>query len=187
MLIVDDKEFNKEFKDSGTPVKIPIPKPTATIVDVNKGRGLGNVAVPDSLRKVIGEESAVNGRQAGLEIAKNFGISPSSVSAYDNGAHSTASYNDTPNKDIINSAKERVSKRARTKLLKALNHLTDEKIGGAKANEISSIAKDMAVIMKHMEPDTPKGVSNVDNGPKFIFYCPQIRKEDVFDVTFAKE
>ena len=72
MGIVSDKDFNSEFANlnPGKPDAKPIPtneQPiTGEVIDgPTKGRG-NNPNVPDSLRKVIGIESATNGRQAGI-------------------------------------------------------------------------------------------------------------------------
>lgn len=152
----------------------------------DKGRGNGNNGVPDSLRKIIGETSSIDGRQEGLSLANQFGISPSSVSAYSNGSTSTASY-DSPTeiKNHIDDAKERISKSARIRLRKALHHITDEKLEGAKLTELSSVAKDMAGIIKVMEPE--REANQNQNGPIFVFYAPQIREEKGFDYIEVKE
>lgn len=182
MGIVSPSEFEKEHNSL---IKPESPKPDATIVDITRGRPEGSVEVPNGLRKIIGDEAITNGRQSALELARTFGISPSSVSAYANGSTSTASYDEKPNGSLINLSKDRVAKRARGKLMKALHHINDDKLEGAKARELAGIAKDMSVVIKNMEPDNPQG--QVNNGPTFVFYSPQPRKEDTFDVIFAKE
>lgn len=194
MGIVSDKDFNSELTKSSSDKKSPseIKAPTVSpviegqIVDVNRGRPVGAVEVPNSLRKVIGEEAAINGRTSALELAQTFGLSPSSVSAYAHGATSTATYDETPNSPHINSAKDKISKRARSRLMSALKHLTPEKMEGAKAKDLAGIAKDMAAVVRTMEPEV-KGPTNVNNGPTFVFYSPQQRKEEAFDVVYAKE
>jgi hypothetical protein len=180
MGIVSDSDFNKELEKNQTPS-------TAVIKDINKGRGNGNVEVPNALRKVIGETSEIDGRQAAIDLASSFGISPSSVSAYSNGATSTASYADQPNKSHLEEAKERISKKARNKLLLAMNHITKEKLVDAPARILAGIAKDMSAVVKNMEPDTPKSTVENNNGPQFVIYAPQYRKEEHFEVVQAKE
>src|SRR5678816_2036574 len=93
MGIVSDKDFNLE-KSKLEPTREAETIPTvptahterATVVDVTRGRPTGSKEVPNSLRQIIGEESATNGRQSALEMARLLGISDSSVSAYNNGA-----------------------------------------------------------------------------------------------------
>jgi hypothetical protein len=67
----------------------------------------------------------------------------------------------------------------------ALNSLTQEKIESAKAKDIAGVAKDMSVVIKSMEPEGPK--VNGNSGPTFIFYSPQIKREEVYDVVRVKE
>lgn len=193
MGIVSDKEFDSELSRSNrTNDRTERPReesnslPTATIVDSPpKGRGNGNVEVPNSLRQVIGETAITEGRDQAVELARQFGISPSSTSAYTQGATSTASYNETPNGSHILRVKEKISKRARNKLMLALSHITDEKLGNAKARDLAGVAKDMSAVVRNMEPEGLKTPSN--NGPTFVFYSPQFRKEEHFDVVVAKE
>jgi transcriptional regulator with XRE-family HTH domain len=188
MGIVSDKDFHSELGNCGSPNqnKSPVPTKAVVIDSPTKGRGENNVEVPNGLRKLIGVESVTNGRQSALELASNLGISPSSVSAYANGATSTASYDDRPNISQINLVKEKVSKRARGKLMLALHHITDEKLSEAKVRDLAAIAKDMSAVVRDMEPAKEANV-NTQGGPTFIFYSPQFRKEEHFDVVQVKE
>lgn len=189
MGIVSEKDFNSELSRVVEKRDEPKSTPTITgeIVNVSRGRGEGSTSVPDGLRKIIGEESAINGRQSAIELASQFGLSPSSVSAYANGATSTASYNETPNKPFVNDAKMRVSKRARGKLMLALSKLTGEKMEGANAKDLAGIAKDMSAIVRTMEPETPKSPGEEGKGPTFIIYSPQFRDERHFETVVVKE
>lgn len=185
MGIVSDEEFNLEKRKICPPALIDPTSHEAVIVELERGRGQGNVEVPDSLRKVIGEESATNGRASALELADRFGVCPSSVSAYNQGSHSTASYNDRPDLSHITEAKLKIAKKARNKLVLALNSLTQDKIEAAKVKDIAGVAKDMSAIIRNMEPERP--TNNGVGGPTFIFYSPQMRTEKVFDVINVKE
>lgn len=179
MGIVSDEDFEKELgnsSDIGTISKLPRP-----------GRSEGDNNVPDSLRKIIGETSEIEGRSAALDLASHFGISPSSVSAYANGSTSTDSMNKQPNLNHINDAKARISKKAKIKLFKSLNALTDEKLADAKAVDLASIARSMSGIVKEMEPELPKESGDGSKGPTFIFYSPQIKEEKHYDVLNARE
>src|SRR5438876_8934038 len=157
------------------------------IVEINKpGRRPGDNNVPDSLRKVIGATAIESGREAALNIANQFGISKQSVSAYSHGSTSTTSYNE-PSPTLsnhVNNARERVIKKARGKLILSLNSLSQDKIEGAKARDIASIAKDMSAVIKNMED---KSIRSVHEGPKFIFYSPQFKDERSFDIINVKE
>lgn len=190
--IVSEKDFDSEVTKIVPSIREESKSNDAVIKDIERGRGTGNTEVPNGLRKIIGEESEINGRQSGIELASRFGISPSSVSAYSNGATSTATYNDERNKENgitnhINKTKERITKRARNKLLLALNHITEEKLGEAKVRDLAGIAKDMSAVIKNMEPEKEKSDSNTQNGPTFVFYAPQFKDERSFDIIHLKE
>lgn len=192
MGIVSDKDFDSELsrvsdKKQGESKAIN-PVITGEIQDVSRGRGEGSTSVPDGLRKIIGEESVVNGRQSAIELAQSFGLSPSSVSAYANGATSTSTYNDRKNLPALNEARIRVQSRARNKLMKALSHLTSEKLGEAKARDLAGIAKDMSAVIKNMEPEKESQLKDANNGgPTFVFYSPQFRDERHFETVVVKE
>ena len=187
MGIVSNKDFEDEqerlTKSEDT---IPIPP---EIHELNRGRGKGNVAVPEALRKIIGEEAITNGRAAALDIAKDFGISPSSVSAYTQGATSTATIDNPTLEQLthLNNAKQRISKRAKGKLLLALSKITEEKLENAKIHEISGVARDMATIMDKMEPKTPENPNPGKNGPTFVFFKPEVKSEEDYTVIHVRE
>lgn len=189
MGIVTDEDFQKE-REKIVPKErpsIPTSVPTATIIDSpTKGRGEGNVEVPNSLRQIIGETSITDGRQEAVQLASHFGISPSSVSAYSRGATSTSTYDERPNEKVINGTKLKIERRARAKLMLALKSLTPEVMASAKARDLAGIAKDMAAVVKQMEPETPKGPGN-NTGPTYIFYSPQQRKEESYEMIFTRE
>jgi len=186
--IVNDDDFNLEIdKCVQVPTKPRVHIPE--IIEIERGRGKGNVAVPEALQKIIGEESNINGRQEAIALAESFGISASSVSAYANGATSTASYSDTkPSiRQHINAAKERISKKARGKLLAALDEITPQKLKEVtKLRDISGIAKDLSGIVRDMEPAKEES-SDSSNKPTFVFYSPQFKKEEHFETIILNE
>lgn len=193
MGIVSDSDFDNELEklnpssSQGPTDSNQNSNQTGVIQDApGKGRGTGNKEVPETLRRIIGEESAINGRQSGIELASQFGISPSSVSAYDVGANSTTSYAERPNQSFLNQQKEKVSKRARVKLMLALSKLTEDKLNDTKARELAGIAKDMSAVIKNMESDNKTNEPG-QNGPTFIFYSPQMRKEESYQIVQTKE
>lgn len=185
MGIVNDNDFNKEITSLNKKIEKPVI--TGQIIDPpDLGRQKGSVEVPNGLRNLIGTESIENGRASALALADSFGISPSSVSAYANGATSTSTYDQKPNGNKIQQVKDRISKRARVKLMNALRHITDDKLTSAKARDLAGIAKDMSGIVKNMEESNgPNGPSG--GGPTFIFYSPRIRNEESFKVIDIQE
>jgi hypothetical protein len=182
MGVVNDEDFEKEVNNSGVPITghiTSLPRP---------GRKEGDVNIPESLKKIIGETSELEGRQSALAFAESLGISPSSVSAYANGATSTATY-DTPSLPVANHIKERKTKvvgSALTRLTRAMTALTSDKIGTSSAKEISGIAKDMAQVVKLMD-DEPKGSGDAIRAPQFLVYAPTMIDERKFEYIQAKE
>jgi hypothetical protein len=178
--LVDDDDFEKELGNCGI---------TAVVQDKKSpGRSKGDNNVPEGLRKIIGETSEIEGRKEALELAAKFDISPSSVSAYANGATSTTSY-DEPNSDLlehINSQKSKVAKRARNKLLSALSRITPEKLDSVGVVALAGVAKAMSGIVKDMEPSTSVG-PNGQTGPTFVFYAPRVISEDKLPVIDLNE
>lgn len=172
--ILTDEEFAQEIE------QIPIP---AEVINQPLGRGSVEEK-PESLRKIISEE-AINGAPAS-EIAKAFDVSPSSISAYKNGATSTASY-DSPSPSLTNhnnGIRDRIINRANGKIMTALKSLTSEKINDAKARDIASIAKDMSVVVKNMTPEQSNGPQN---NVQFVLFAPRMKQEDEFAAITVRE
>ena len=181
MGIVSDEEFEAELQDSANqnvliPEVMPMPSP---------GRKEGDVNVPNFLREMIGSTSEIDGRKEALKLASQFGISPSSVSAYSNGSTSTASMNKQPNLQAINRAKELIGVNARNKIRRALAHITEPKLAAAKPADLASIAKSLSGVVRDMEPEAPK--EGGGDKPQFVVFAPQFIDEKNFAVTMAKE
>lgn len=194
MGIVTDKDFEKEKERLETPRPVTVPVITGelvgNVVTTEKGRGNGNVQTPENLRKLIANTAATEGREAAIALGKQFGLSESSVAAYSVGANSTSSYHDRPNSGAVTGARAAASSRALSKLKKAIHHITDDKLKDAKPRELAGIARDMAAVVKAMEPETPKngeGGVNTGGAPAFIFYAPQFKKEEHYETVYAKE
>lgn len=187
--LVSDEELEKELSNiSGK--KGPI-QSVPEIIDIpSPGRKNGDVNVPDSLRKIIGETAVIDGRQEAIKLAAEFGISPSSVSAYTKGATSTASY-ETPTKSIlshINKSRQRAIKRASNTLNGALGAITQEKLDYTDAKDLSIIAKNMSAVIKDLEPsDTGINSDKENKGPQFVIFAPTFKDERSFDVITVNE
>jgi len=192
MGIVSDSDFLSELSRLGG--KNPTPEnepPVPTIEELpTPGRNEHDKNVPNSLRSVIAETAISNGSRSANELARAFDISSSSVSAYKNGATSTASY-DEPQPELskrVKAARFNIANRAQDTLLEALNHLTNEKLENAKARDIASIAKDMSAVVKNMttsDDDDDDG----KKGPQvnITFFAPVMRKESDFEVIEVRE
>lgn len=155
------------------------PKPTAEVVEKktrgwNGGRDSIHTDIPDTLRRVIGDTVIESGNR-GL-VARAFGVSESSVSAYKNGATSTASYHrsDKELKAHMREKRVEVSDKARMKLMGALDYITDDKLQAAKARDLAGIAKDMSAVIQNMESRETEEL----NQTNIIFYSPKPKTEE---------
>lgn len=183
--IVSDKEFEDELLDDSQNHSGYLHERRELVKVIDKpsrGRGDSN-NLPDSLRKIIGEDAAVNGSKDSL--GKLIGVSDSSISAYKNGATSTATYNE-PKPDLlahINRGKEKAIKRATRTMHTALSHITESKLEGAKAKDCAAIAKDMSALIKNLEPEKETDKRNV----VFQFFAPQPRTIDSYATMVLDE
>lgn len=201
--LVSNAEFEAELaRLSGKTSRTrPKPEPSAAesvpvvegvVTDkVTPGRSTGDTNVPDSLRKIIGEEAVINGRKAALKIATEFGISASSVSAYTKGATSTATINQPKPSivDHINKSRTRAIKRASTTLNAALGSITQEKLDYADAKDLSTIAKDMSVVIRNLEPQKEQDTIGpvTLQPPQFVIFAPQFKDERTFETITVQE
>jgi hypothetical protein len=176
MGIVSDSDLESELANLNRP------KQQVEIKQIDRGRGHNNEA-PESLRRIIGEES-LNGTPAS-DIANAFGISKSSISAYKHGATSTASYNN-PNPDLKRSnniIRDKIVRRSNKKLLAALDQITDDKLKDAKLRDLASVSNALASVLDKVGPkDT--GEIKID---KLLVYAPRIREEQSYDIIEVRE
>jgi len=192
--IVSDADLLKEIESYKTPTPLKVVDPPKVlegeIIDVPaRGRKSGDNNVPDTLRQIIGEDALLNGRESALQIAADFGISPSSVSAYTKGATSTSSY-DAPKPSIINhinKARQRAIGKASKTLNAALSSITQEKLDYTDPDKLSGIAKDMSVIIKNLEKQIDPGDDKGVKTPQFVIFAPQFRDERSFDMITVQE
>lgn len=206
--IVSNSDFESELTNSGdnnrTIQKTPVVDnssieigPTVTsdviikrhqnYVGEDGGRNLGDVNVPQSLRKLIGDTATYDGRAQALSLAREMGVSPASVAAYTN-PQVSSSLSETNKNDISNfltSRKQKISKRAINKLAMAINMIDKDKLRARDAVELSNVAKNMAQVVKSMEPDKATG----NDGPKvqFVMFAPQVKNEMHYDTVVAKD
>lgn len=199
MGVVNESEFEKELSSLDKP--LPTSKPFVTSIKESvlegevlnaptPGRGIGSTEVPDSLRRLIGEEAAINGRKEAVLLSNSLGLSPSSTSAYSHSANSTASYNQVnPGiKNQIVKARERISRKARKVLTSALDNITDDKLSNSKAIDLSTIAKNMSSIVIDMEEDINTGKNGTGNSIRaLVIIAPQPIDESKFEVVRVNE
>lgn len=184
MMLLDDDAFKTELQRFGFKV---IDKAELSdiikVVDINRGRPFGKLEVPQSIREEIAKEAIVG--TPVQEIVERFNTSPSSISAYKNGATSTASYNEASTELIQanNEVKETLTDSARSALRSALLQITPDKLSLAKVRDAAGIAKDMSAVMKNLEPTNPQQQNNV----QVVIYKPRTKDEDSYDVITVNE
>jgi len=193
MGLVDDSEFESQLSNVTQSRSIPKSIPStpneviegeAVIEDIpSKGRKEGDNNVPESLRNLIGITAQTEGRKEAIALAKMFGVSPSSTSAYSNSATSTKTYNQPDNKisDVILRRKSQLTKKALNKLGTSLDKITDDKLDALDAKELASITKDMSAVIKNLEPPSTNGKEDGRPNVAFVLYRPEIRHEDSYD------
>ena len=199
--IVNDQEFEQEINnssvDSNNYDKPRASNPTTVITSdslpeieilPSVGRTPEVSNVPQSLRKILGEEVAVNGLRSARQLADSLGgISQPTLSTYGRGEVSPNGKNDQDNDltNYINGRKGKITKKALHKINLALSLMDETKLMGCDAKELSSVAKDMSVVVKQMEP-TVKEEEKKDP-VQFHFYSPVIKQENHYETVTAKD
>lgn len=176
MGVISDEELQSELDKNNDQ------RPDGKVVSINRGRGDGNNEVPQALRNVIAEE-AITRIGTLKDLANIFDVSPSSVSAYKNGATSTRSYHnpDQQLKKHVDSVKDKIKNKAQARILLAMRHITEEKIQDAKLKDITGLARDMSAVIKNMETNGGQGNTNIT----YQIYAPRERKESEYEVVDA--
>ena len=144
----------------------------------------GSKAVPQVIKEVVAVESLLGASNA--ELAEEFGLSLSSISAYKNGSNSTSSYHEKNDKlsSVINDVASKLQKKAQFKLEEALDAL-DISDPDLKARDISAVAKDMSIIFKNLEPEKDINL-NVQNN-KIVVYRPRMKEEEDYETIEVVE
>jgi hypothetical protein len=180
--IVNDDIFEAELTHS------KVNEPLAIVVEKKgPGRPQETENVPDSIRKIIGDTALESGNAEAKKIARFFGTSEGTISAYKKGATSMGDYNN-PAKELgkhINKTKERIAKRASNRINLAFDAFTKDKLEEATAPELASVIKQLSGVVKDMEPVREAE----ERGPavQFVIHAPQIAREDTFDVIAVNE
>jgi predicted transcriptional regulator len=135
------------------------------------GRG-NNDNVPSAVRALVAE-TALDGA-SNQSVADAFSVSPSSVSAYKNGATSCATYNEPEAKlaKVVDNKKQKIQDMAHSNIINALRAITPEKISDASLKIASGVARDMSAIIKNMQDEPQKS-----DGVQFVIFAPQIKTE----------
>jgi hypothetical protein len=180
--IVTDDVFESEVKKEKPPVgEIKILPP--------KGRGSDNPNTPDSIRRLIGDNTLSEGFADSHELAAAFGISHQTANAYSNGDTSLRTWGDKDNplKGFLEGRRKKIARRASSAVLRAIEGITDDKLGEAKAVELAGIAKALSGVVKDMLPTENVGNTNVNTAVKLIVHVPQQTKETAFDTITVEQ
>ena len=190
---VSDIEFEAELKRLEKSTSIPTRSdeliidpsiPMGLVIDPKElGRGLGKENTPEPVREAIAE-LAIEGAPAKV-LQDAFGISPSSISAYKNGATSTSSYDKPhpPLNGVVLNTKQKIAKIATRKLRTALNSISDEKLRELSPVKAAQVAKDMSAIVRDMSGDGEEG----NKGVQVIFFSPRVNDKQSYERVIAHE
>jgi len=142
----------------------------------NGGTGNGRKERSRNLQPAERVEIGIEAKfRKAAEVAEEWGISPSTVYQISGGFIQTSEQRENGGagenaRDIglvegisegIEKTKTKIISTATSKLLKAMNGITDEKLSEAKIRVLSAIAKDMAIIVEKTEGKGGGGVGGV--------------------------
>lgn len=175
--VVNDEIFNREMAALGITQSIE-QITNESVRNIVRGRR-NKKETPEAIRALVATEKQAGAPSAELE--KAFNVSKSSVSAYGNGATSTATYNkpDPAITDALTTAGNHIVGIAHNKLISALEAITDEKVTNLSANKAAMLARDMSSVVRNIKP--PEQPVNINNNQVVIFR-PRMKEEDDFEV-----
>ena len=151
-------------------------------IEIKHGRG-PKEETPSNIRQFIASE-AISGADVST-LSENFNISKSSISAYKNGATSTASYHNE-DKELIKAlerTRSAIIGPAQEKLMAAIAAITPDKLSESKVNVASAVARDMSSINKNISPEV-QGQSIQNN---IMVFKPRMKEEDDYEVIQVLE
>lgn len=151
-----------------------------TLHTIQRGRPEGASNIPMEIRKVV--TVLTNEGESSSSVAKAFNIGESVVQRASQG-YVTERQENNELKDVIDrikSKKRDAESQAIDKVLETLNILTPEKLSSvSKVKDISSIAKDMAVIANQL---SDKGSNDGEVGVHLHLYAPKSKSLDDYDI-----
>ena len=191
-----ENNSNNEVVDTET-IKPVETSPRAPVIPeiitsdmIRPGRHKEVTNVPQSLRKIIAEESIEHGNKSARSLVNGLGVtlSDATISTYKSGnisPNNNVSIKDNDLLEYINQRKGRLGKKALNKLNLALTHLDESKLQGLEAKELSGVAKDMAIIVDKMQPT--KREDDKVAPVQFVIMAPQINTEAYYQTIKAKD
>jgi hypothetical protein len=183
MGIVHKDDFEKEMQRLGIVVnEKEIEQYETELKEIERGRG-DKKETPESIREFIAAE-AICGADINT-LRDEMGISKSSISAYKNGATSTATYH-KPDESLAKAnmeVRDKITGKAQAKLINALDaiDIIGEKL---KPREAADIAMKMSSVVKNLQPDASNMFVNQN---KVVIFKPRMREEDDYEVLQVME
>jgi len=178
MGIVSDEVFDLEINNKTNNIK------PAVIDNVVRrpfhGRKPNDNNVPSVVREIVADDDSSTQKS----LANTFGISTSSVAAYQHGSTSTSSYDqpDDKLKEVVTRRRERISRKSNKALLRVLGKLDsdefEQKLDACKATELSVVAANISRVVEKVSA-RPES-QNVQNN--IVFYTPTPLKSDTFEI-----
>ena len=144
-------------------------------IEIKHGRG-NKSSTPEVIRELVASEAICHADVN--ELSETFNVSKSSISAYKNGATSTATYHE-PDKGLAlanDKVRGNIVGKAQDKLTRALDSInfTDD----IKPQIASAIARDMSSIVKNLNPNPDILVQN----NQVLVYKPRMKEEDSYEI-----
>lgn len=177
--IISESDYNKEVISSLNRIT---PARSLPIIELDKDKGRNNKSeTPDSIRSVIAQEALLG--VSAKEIAREYNVSQSSISAYKKDATSTTSYNKS-DKSLRNRNsifRDRIVRKSSRIALTALDSIDSRDFETASLTDKARVAKEMASIVRDMS-----GSDNDESGKpiaQIIIHAPQMRTDkDYIDI-----
>lgn len=187
---IDFDETDKSEPRTSINDEVKIPEIVTSDMIRSAGRHKEVTNVPQSLRKVIAEESVINGNKSARSLISSLGatLSDATISTYKSGNVSPSngvSVADTDLLDYINQRKGKVGKKALNKLNLALAIMDEAKLKELDAKELSGVAKDMAIVVDKMQ--LTKRDDEKVAPVQFVIMAPTINSEAYYQTVKAKD
>jgi hypothetical protein len=143
--------------------------------------------VPAPIRALIAQEVMLGGTVR--DVAKELGVQKSAAHAYSNNLTTTrigfGSNEDLERRNNI--FRNRIRTKAGRLSLTALDSIAPEDFMKATLRDKSSVAKEMASIVRDMTPDVNRN-GGMTNNVQFIIHAPEVkREEDYIDVIVSND
>jgi hypothetical protein len=173
-MFLNDKQVEERIKSPNNLANAPWLKREAPVQIIEKEiqlPGRDRNAIPKEERTQIAIESRL-GVHSQVELARAHGISQYAVHAIEKGK--TKGIDEAQVEKVIGDVKDK----ALSRLMASLGLLTDDKLSGCSAKDLSVIASNMGRVVEKISPKEAQP-DNIN----FIIYSPELKQERAFDVV----